>query len=202
MKAQKREPSETGGSFSFRHSRAEKVLPWKKPRRNFFLALFDDTVKPHWVGSCLLCCRVGFAFYRNAVALYFRFPALAGAQDNVDVIVFCFWHISVVEFVFVSDFDYLEAFGYHKGRELPEFLEKSVGVHDDRKVFGRVICCNSEIVMASKKSARYEYSQRAISLSSTRALISIIPTKHSEFQEPNEKAESVSRTPLLIYHRM
>ena len=89
---------------------------------------------------------IAFSLNRNAVALYFRFSALAGAQDNVDVIVFCFRHISVVEFVFTSDLDDFEAFGYHKGRELPEFLEKSVGVHDDRKVFGRVICCNSEIV--------------------------------------------------------
>ena len=90
-------------------------------------------------GFFVLYGSIGFSLYRNAVALYFRFPALAGTQDNMDVIVFCFRHISVVEFVFVSDFDYLEAFGYHKGRELPEFLEKSVGVHDDRKVFGRMI---------------------------------------------------------------
>ena len=89
---------------------------------------------------------VALAFYRNAVVLDIGLTALTGAKDDVDGVPFGFRHISVVEFVFVSDFDYLEAFGYHKGRELPEFLEKSVGVHNDRKVFGRVICCNSEIV--------------------------------------------------------
>ena len=98
------------------------------------------------LGFCVLYCCIGFSFNRDLIALYFRFAAFAGTQDNVDCIPFGFGHISFVEFVFVSDFDYLEAFGYHKGRELPEFLEKSVGVHDDRKVFGRVIRCNSEVV--------------------------------------------------------
>ena len=41
--------------------------------------------------------------------------------------------------------------------------------------------------MASKRPARYEYSQRAVSLSLTIVWIYIISTKHSEPQEPNKK---------------
>lgn len=58
------------------------------------------------------------------------------------------------------------------------------------------------MIWQAKGTARYEYSQRAVSLSLTIVWIYIISTKHSELQEPNEKAESVSRTPLLIYRRM
>jgi hypothetical protein len=44
----------------------------------------------------------------------------------VEVIVFSFGHIAFVEFVFASDFYDFEAFGYHKGRKLPEFFKQSV----------------------------------------------------------------------------
>ena len=43
------------------------------------------------------------------------------------------------EFVFISDFDDFEAFGYRIVREMSELFEKSVGVLNYRKVFGRMI---------------------------------------------------------------
>ena len=57
-----------------------------------------------------------------------------------------FRHIAFIELFFISDFYYLEAFLDEVGRELPEFFEHAVRVHNDRKVFFGVVCCNSEIV--------------------------------------------------------
>lgn len=64
----------------------------------------------------------------------------------MDGIPFGFRQIAFIELFFISDFYYLEAFLYKVGRELPEFFEHAVRVHNDRKVFFGVVCCNSEIV--------------------------------------------------------
>lgn len=62
------------------------------------------------------------------------------------VVTLCFRYTSEVKLVFVSDFYYFEAFGYHECGELPKFFEHAVRIHNDRKVFFGVVCCNSEIV--------------------------------------------------------
>ena len=74
----------------------------------------------------ILYGSIAFPFNRDAVAGDFRRSALAGAQDNVDVIVFGFGQIAFVELLFVSYFNDFEAFGYHEGGELPELFKQSV----------------------------------------------------------------------------
>ena len=92
---------------------------------------------------------VALAFYRYAVVLYVGLSALAGSQDDVYGIPFSFRHIAFVEFLFVSDLYYLEAFLDEVGRELPQFFKVAVAVEDSRKIFGRVVGGNSEVVRHS-----------------------------------------------------
>ena len=96
-----------------------------------------------------LFCEVTLAFHRNAVALYVGLPAFAGAEDDVNGVPFGFRHIAFVEFLFVPDLDDLEAFLYEVGGELPQLFKVAVAVEDSRKVFSRVVCCNSEVVRHS-----------------------------------------------------
>ena len=60
---------------------------------------------------------VALAFHRNAVALDVGLSALAGAKDDVNGVPFGFRHIAFVEFFFISDFYYFEAFLDEVGRE-------------------------------------------------------------------------------------
>ena len=89
---------------------------------------------------------VAFAFHRNAVVLYVGLSALAGSQDDVDGIPFGFRHIAFVEFLFVPDLYDLEAFLDEIGGELPQLFKAAVAVEDSRKVFGRVVGGDPEIV--------------------------------------------------------
>lgn len=89
---------------------------------------------------------VAFAFYRNAVVLDVGLSALTGAKDDVDGIPFSFRHIAFVEFLFISDLYYLEAFLDEVGRELPQFFKVAVAVEDSRKIFGRVVGGDPEVV--------------------------------------------------------
>ena len=89
---------------------------------------------------------VALAFYRNAVVLDIGLSALAGAKDDVDGISFGFRHIAFVEFFLVSDLYDLKAFLYEVGGELPQLFKVAVAVEDCRKIFGRVVCGDSEVV--------------------------------------------------------
>ncbi len=60
-----------------------------------------------------------------------------------------FWHIAFVEFLFISDLYYLEAFLDEVGRELPQFFKVAVAVEDSRKVLFGVVGGNSEVVRHS-----------------------------------------------------
>ena len=73
-----------------------------------------------------LFCEVAFSFYHNGIALYVGLSALAGAKDDVDGVPFGFRHISVVEFVFVSDHYDLETFLDKIGGELPQLFKVAV----------------------------------------------------------------------------
>ena len=92
---------------------------------------------------------VALAFHRNAVALDVGLSALAGAEDDVDGVPFGFRHIAFIEFLFISDFYYLEAFLDEVGRELPQLFKVAVAVEDGRKIFGRVVGGDPEIVRHS-----------------------------------------------------
>ena len=89
---------------------------------------------------------VALAFHRNAVALDVGLSALTGAKDDVYGIPFSFRHIAFVEFLFISDLYDLEAFLDETGGELPQLFKAAVAVEDSRKVFGRVVGGNSEVV--------------------------------------------------------
>ena len=60
---------------------------------------------------------VALAFHRNAVVLDAGLSALASTEDDVDGVPFGFRHIAFVEFFFISDFYYFEAFPDKVGRE-------------------------------------------------------------------------------------
>ena len=60
-----------------------------------------------------------------------------------------FWHIAFVEFLFISDLYYLEAFLDEVGRELPQLFKVAVAVEDSRKVLFGVVGGNSEVVRHS-----------------------------------------------------
>ena len=92
---------------------------------------------------------VALAFYRYAVALDVGLSALTGAKDDVYGIPFSFRHIAFVEFLFISDLYYLEAFLDEVGRELPQFFKVAVAVEDSRKIFGRVVGGDPKIVRHS-----------------------------------------------------
>lgn len=92
---------------------------------------------------------VAFAFYRNAVVLDIGLSALTGAEDDMDGVPFGFWHIAFVEFLFVSDLYDLEAFLDKVGGELPQLFKVAVAVEDSRKIFGRVVGGDPEIVRHS-----------------------------------------------------
>ena len=92
---------------------------------------------------------VALAFHRNAVALDVGLSALAGAEDDVDGVPFGFRHIAFVEFLFVSDLYDLEAFLDKVGGELPQLFKVAVAVEDSRKIFGRVVGGDPEIVRHS-----------------------------------------------------
>ena len=59
---------------------------------------------------------------------------------------FGFLYIAFIEFLFVSDLDNLEAFLDEVGRELPQLFKVAVAVEDGRKIFGRVVGGDPEIV--------------------------------------------------------
>ena len=57
-----------------------------------------------------------------------------------------FWHVSEIETALPGDFhNFVTAFN-QQGRELPELLEFAVAVAYERKVFGLVPGCYSEIL--------------------------------------------------------
>ena len=60
-----------------------------------------------------------------------------------------FWHIAFVEFLFISDLYYLEAFLDEVGRELPQLFKVAVAVEDSRKVLLGMVGGNSEVVRHS-----------------------------------------------------
>ena len=92
---------------------------------------------------------VAFAFYRNMVVLDVGLPALAGAENDVDGVPFGFRHIAFVEFLFMSDLYDLEAFLYKVGGKLPQLFKVAVAVEDSRKIFGRVVGGDPEVVRHS-----------------------------------------------------
>ena len=92
---------------------------------------------------------IAFAFYRYAVVLDVGLSALTGTKDDVDGVPFGFRHIAFVEFLFVSDLYDLEAFLYKVGGELPQLFKVAVAVEDSRKIFGRVVGGDPEIVRHS-----------------------------------------------------
>ena len=92
---------------------------------------------------------VAFAFYRYAVVLDVGLSAFAGAENDVDGVPFGFRHIALVEFLFVPDLYDLEAFLYEVGGELPQLFKVAVAVEDSRKIFGRVVGGDPEIVRHS-----------------------------------------------------
>ena len=67
----------------------------------------------------------------------------------MDGIPFGFRHIAFVEFLFVPDLYYLEAFLDEVGRELPQLFKVAVAVEDGRKIFGRVVGGDPKIVRHS-----------------------------------------------------
>ena len=83
------------------------------------------------------------------VVIDVRLSAFTGAEDDVDGVPFGFRHIAFVEFLFISDLYYLEAFLDKVGRELPQLFKVAVAVEDDRKIFGRVVGGDPEIVRHS-----------------------------------------------------
>ena len=89
---------------------------------------------------------IAFAFYRYAVVLDIGLSAFTGAKDDVDGVPFGFRHIAFVEFFFVSDLYDLETFLYEVSGELPQLFKVAVAVEDSRKIFGRVVGGNSEVV--------------------------------------------------------
>ena len=92
---------------------------------------------------------VAFAFYRNMVVLDVGLSALAGAEDDVDGVPFGFRHIAFIEFLFISDLYYLEAFLDEVGGELPQLFKVAIAVEDSRKVLFGVVGGNSEVVRHS-----------------------------------------------------
>ena len=96
-----------------------------------------------------LFCEVAFSFYRNGIALYVGLSAFTGAEDDVDGVPFGFRHIAFVEFLFVSDLYYLEAFLYKVGGKLPQLFKVAVAVEDCRKVLLWVVGGDSEVVRHS-----------------------------------------------------
>lgn len=92
---------------------------------------------------------VAFAFYRYVVALYVGLSVLAGAEDDVDGVPFDFRHIAFIEFLFISDLYYLEAYLDEVGRELPQLFKVAVAVEDSRKVLFGVVGGDSEVVRHS-----------------------------------------------------
>ena len=67
----------------------------------------------------------------------------------MDGVPFGFRHIAFIEFLFISDLYYLEAFLDKVGRELPQLFKVAVAVEDGRKIFGRVVGGDPEIVRHS-----------------------------------------------------
>ena len=96
-----------------------------------------------------LFCEVAFSFYHNGIALYVGLSALTGAEDDVDGVPFGFRHIAFVEFLFISDLYDLKAFLDKIGGELSQLFKVAVAVEDSRKIFGRVVGGDPEIVRHS-----------------------------------------------------
>lgn len=97
----------------------------------------------------ILYNRIGLSFHRYTVTFYVGLSALTGAEDDVDEVPFGFRHIAFIELFFISDFYYLEAFLDEVGRELPQLFKVAVAVEDGRKIFGRVVGGDPEIVRHS-----------------------------------------------------
>ena len=62
---------------------------------------------------------------------------------------FSFRHIAFIELFLISYFYYLETFLDKVGRELPQLFKVAVAVEDGRKIFGRVVGGDPEIVRHS-----------------------------------------------------
>ena len=92
---------------------------------------------------------VALAFHRYAAVLDVGLTALTGTKNDMDGVSLGFWHIAFVEFLFVSDLYDLEAFLYKVGGELPQLFKVAVAVEDSRKVFGRVVGGDPEVVRHS-----------------------------------------------------
>lgn len=99
--------------------------------------------------ASFLFCEVSFSFYHNGIALYVGLPAFTGAKNDVYGIPFSFRHIAFIELFLISYFYYLEAFLDKVGRELPQLFKVAVAVEDSRKIFGRVVGGDPEIVRHS-----------------------------------------------------
>ena len=96
-----------------------------------------------------LFCEVAFSFYHNGIALYVGLSALTGAEDDVDGVPFGSRHIAFVEFLFVPGLYDLEAFLDEIGGKLPQLFKVAVAVEYSRKIFGRVVGGDPEIVRHS-----------------------------------------------------
>ena len=72
--------------------------------------------------------------------------AVTAAQDDFVGFGRYFWKVAEVEFFFVADLDDLEAFLDKVGGKLPQLFKVAVAVEDCRKIFGRVVCGDSEVV--------------------------------------------------------
>ena len=91
-----------------------------------------------FVGDAVFCqCRIC------------RFSLCAGLKDDVSGVPFSFRHISFIELLFVSDLDNLEAFLDEVGGKLPQLFKAAGTVEDNRKIFGRVVGGDPEIVRHS-----------------------------------------------------
>ena len=91
-----------------------------------------------FVGDAVFCqCRIC------------RFALCAGSKDDVSGVPFGFRHIAFIELFLISYFYYLETFLDKVGRELPQLFKVAVAVEDGRKIFGRVVGGDPEIVRHS-----------------------------------------------------
>ena len=81
----------------------------------------------------------------DSIPVFLRFAFCASSQDEGSIFR-NFGNVAFTELIVRADFYDFEAFLDEERRELPELFKASVAVEDSRKIFGGMICCNSEIV--------------------------------------------------------
>ena len=75
-----------------------------------------------------------------------RLPRRVCAQDKLFLVLVGSLDVAVKELIIVSHFQHLQAFGYEKRAELPEFFIAAEAVHDKTEIVLFAVTCDTIII--------------------------------------------------------